>query len=283
VSGRSLIVNADDFGLSPGVNRGIVRAFEEGIVSSTTLLVNQPGFDEAVALAHAHPRIRAGVHLTLLWGAPVSSPATVPSLVEAGGLLPRTAAVLARRYLAGTLDLAEVRAEFQAQIARMKAAGLTPTHADTHKHVHALPGVLGALLEAAGEAGIERVRLPIERPLPRRLFRPSWRSAAKRWLVGALFRNARERVAAAGLRTPDHFLGLSFQDRLNSSVFRSIFPALRGGVTEIMCHPGLLDGPPESRRGSQPRRQRELDAVCDPEVRAALAVQSIRLMSYAEL
>ena len=154
---RRLLVNADDFGLSPGVNRGILAAFRDGILTSTTMLVNLPCFDDAVSLAVANPGLPVGIHLSLLWGSPVSDPATVPSLVERNGLFPRSLAVLVRRYFLGGLQLDQVRTEFRAQIERFKRAGLTPTHVDTHKHVHCLPGVLDALADVAKELSIQRV------------------------------------------------------------------------------------------------------------------------------
>jgi len=146
---RSVILNADDFGLSPAVNRGILEAFGQGVLTSTTALVNLPGFRDAVRIAREHPELAVGVHLSLLWGPPVSPPHEVPSLVAADGCFPAGVTTLARRYLLRRLSLAEVRLEFSRQIGRFREAGLQPTHVDTHKHVHALPGVLEALIAAA--------------------------------------------------------------------------------------------------------------------------------------
>ena len=120
---RRLIVNADDFGLSPGVTRGIVHAFRNGVLTSTTMLVNMPHFDDAVEAARANPELGVGVHLTLLWGRPVLAPERVPSLVEPDGTFPRTLGTLARRYYLGRLSAHEITLEIEAQIRKFTEAG----------------------------------------------------------------------------------------------------------------------------------------------------------------
>ena len=141
-----VIINADDFGLSPGVNRGILHAFREGILTSTTLLANPGHFDDAVALARETPELPVGVHLSVLWGPPVTDPAQVPSLLERDGRFPRSLTELARRYFLGALSLEQVRIELRHQSTKVLDTGLVPTHLDTHKHVHCLPGILEAVI-----------------------------------------------------------------------------------------------------------------------------------------
>ena len=178
-----VIINADDFGLTPGVNRGILGAFRDGVLTSTTMLVNLRFFDEAVIIARDNPDLPVGIHLSLLWGRPVTDPARVPSLVERDGSFPRSLGVLARRYFMGRISEEEVKVELRSQVQKFLDAGLTPTHVDTHKHVHSLPGVLRAVTEVAREFGIERVRLPIEDVAGDS--RPSWKIAAQRNLIFA--------------------------------------------------------------------------------------------------
>jgi hopanoid biosynthesis associated protein HpnK len=282
-----VIINADDFGLAPGVNRGIVSGFRDGVLTSTTMLVNLEFFDDAVALARSHPELRIGVHLSLLWGRPVSDPARVPTLVGRDGRFPRSVTTLARRYVLGRLSLVEVREEFRAQVRKFLDQGLTPTHLDTHKHVHALPGILRAVLDVAREFDVGRVRVPYENGASLRPgsagAAPSWRAAARREAVRLLCRGAHDAARRAGVRTPDHFVGLGCADHLDGDTLRLILQRLREGVTEVMCHPGYDDEHLRRYARVPPHRERELEGLLDPRVRECAAASGVRLMSYAEL
>jgi hopanoid biosynthesis associated protein HpnK len=282
---KRVIINADDFGLSPGVNRGILDAFRHGILTSTTMLVNLAGFDEAVELARQNPDLPVGIHLSLLWGAPVSAPSTVPSLVESNGHFPRSLGVLARRYFLRTLNLDDVRREFLAQIERFRQAGLNPSHVDTHKHVHCLPGVLDTLTHVVDETGIRRLRFPHEDGLQNAGGVPvgSWKARARARSVSLLLRNGREALARRGLRTTDHFTGIEHQDRLDGEVLRFILSHLKDGVTELMCHPGYDDAPAREYSRTPPHRDQELAALQDPAVRDCLIAQRIQRVSYNDL
>lgn len=286
---RRAIVNADDFGLSPGVNRGIVEALGAGVLSSTTMLVNLEGFADAARLAREHGAMPVGIHLSLLWGRPVAPAADVPTLVDGTGSFPSSVGALAARYLLRRLSLDEVRRELRHQLRRFLDAGLTPTHADTHKHVHCLPGILDAVLDVAREFDIARIRLPVEATLPlgpaphSTAPRPPLVGAAKRRLIGLLCRGARPRIAAAGLRTTDHFVGIEHQACLNSDLLQRILSNLRDGVTEIMCHPGYVDEPAARYASTPLHREIELAALLDPRVKDCIASQGIRLIHYGEL
>ena len=284
---QRVIINADDFGLSPGVNRGILGAFREGILSSTTMLVNLSHFDDAVRLAVANPDLPVGIHLSLLWGAPVSDPTAVPSLVERDGLFPRSLAVLARRYFLGTLRIDDVRTEFRAQVDRFRRAGLTPTHVDTHKHVHCLPGVLEALTQVAGELGFRRVRFPYEEGIESsgatgNLSSPprSVKARLKRHVVRYLCRNGRTALERRRLQTTDHFVGIDYMDCLDADTLRFILANLRDGVTELMCHPGYDDDRAREYASTPPHRETELAALKDPTVRDYLEARGVQLIDY---
>jgi hopanoid biosynthesis associated protein HpnK len=279
-----VVINADDFGLSPGVNRAIADSFRQGVLTSATALVNMPHFNEAAALARELPGLGVGVHLTLLWGRPVSDPASVPSLVDESGALGSSLGTLARRYVLGRLSPAEVRAEFGNQIRAFLAAGLVPTHVDTHKHVHALPGVLDAVLEAARGFGIDKVRLPVEQRNRTRAPRPpSWKAAAKRDLLRFLFRGARAKLRALSFRTTDQFAGLDYQERLDAGALLHALSQLRSGTTEIMCHPGYTDAVAAAFSRRPPPREVEAAALCDPRVREVLASGTVLPIHYGDL
>ena len=278
----SAIINADDFGLSPGVNRGIVSGFRDGILTSTTMLVNLKHFEDAVNLARENPDLPVGIHLTLLWGRPVSEPLDVPTLVERDGCFPRSLSTLAARYFLGRLSREQVRLELCNQVRKFLDAGLTPTHFDTHKHVHCLPGILEAVIEVAAEFGVDWVRLPREDKLdigPR----PGWSSAAKQRLIGFLCRESRARMRQAGIRTADHFVGIGYQACLNSDVLHLILSHLRGGVTEIMCHPGYDDEPLREFSSTPPYREVELEGLKDRRVQDLVSAGTVKLTHYGDL
>ncbi len=164
---KRLIVNADDFGWSEGVNRGIVEAYRNGIVTSTTVLANGAAFDGAVQLARQERRLGVGVHLNLSDGAPLLPRWEVPSLVNEQGHFSGGPMKLVARMLAGKLRSAEVEAEWDAQIRKVEKAGIQPTHLDGHKHVHMLPALFPIALRVSGEAARDSCGAGVHRAFPR--------------------------------------------------------------------------------------------------------------------
>ena len=161
--GARLIVHADDFGLSEAVNRAVIAAHENGIVTAASLMAGGDAFEHAVALAKDHPTLDVGVHLTLTEQHPTAPAADVPSLVGPDGKFAPHAFQFAKRYLRGDIALTHVRAELDAQIRRVVDHGLVPSHLDGHQHVHVLPGIARIVAELAGAYGIRAVRCPAER------------------------------------------------------------------------------------------------------------------------
>ena len=161
MEGRLLIVNADDFGISEGVNRGIVDAHERGILTSTTLMANMPAFEHAVEMWREHPTLGVGVHLNLTSGNPVLPPDRIPALVSQSGRLLPIGTVL-RLLTLDRIPLDQVQAEFAAQIEQAIAAGLAPTHLDSHHHVHMHPRLHLTVIRLAQRYGIRAARATAE-------------------------------------------------------------------------------------------------------------------------
>ena len=266
---RRLVINADDFGLSAGVNRGILEAHRAGTVGSASLLVNTPGFADAVEAARAAPGLDVGLHLNLTTGSPVAA---------GGGFHPLSH--LVALALAGRIDARAVAAECAAQIERLRATGLRITHLDGHEHVHVLPGIWRPVVETARRAGIAVVRVPLEPPASM-----AWRPLAA-FAQGLLA--AAHRVAARGgpapLRRVDHFRGFAltgrrdFQERLLALLDR-----LESGVTELMVHPGHPDDELKGWVRYGAGRERELAGLTSAAVRARLARGDIALVGFGEL
>jgi chitin disaccharide deacetylase len=272
---RRLIVNADDFGLSDGVNAGIADAVAAGVVTSATLMVNTPGFDDAVRRAAGlGPGLGVGLHFNLTTGAPVAGASAVPSLVDgAGRFLPL--ARLLRRLLAGRVRGGDVRLEADAQFARLRAAGLAPTHADSHRHVHAHPVVRRALAAAADAAGVPFVRRPVE-PL---WARPAGAAGvAKRVLIGAMWALPAGRRPPAGAAA---FRGLALSgDRDFQARLLALLDALPEGGTELMVHPGHDDPSVAPWDPYIAQRACELAALLSAPVRERLARGDIALTRF---
>jgi predicted glycoside hydrolase/deacetylase ChbG (UPF0249 family) len=252
VTHRYLIVNADDFGLTAGVSRGILDAHRRGIVTSTTALANLPADPERDAEAAGRPDLGIGLHVNFTWGTPVSPADTVPSLVDREGRFVRDLAALDAR-----VEPDEARREVEAQVeAFERRFGRPPSHLDSHHHVHRLPRVADAVLGAALAA-----RLPLR----------------------AQDGGFRDGLRRQGVRTPDHFLGGDGAEPYWTPA--RLLDALAGllvGITELMCHPGYYDDTlAYSRYGRQ--RETELTALCDAEARATVERLDIRLCHFGTL
>ncbi len=287
---KRLIVNADDFGFTPGVNAGVVRAWREGIVTSTTLMANGAAFDDAVELARANPGLAVGCHLVLVGGQALAKPEDARSLIDKDGSLPRTLLALMTKLARGAVPVREIENEFRAQIARVRRAGIQGTHLDTHKHTHLHPRVMAALVKVAAEFGITRVRKPFEHPgrfLGLSFGRGSGRASLRRaaaLAVQSVAPRFRRFAKLGGLQTPDHFYGLAMTGRLGSAAILRMLDGLQDGTSELMCHPGVYDADLE-RAATRLKRQRqvELEALTDPAVRRAAETTAVRLISFREL
>jgi hopanoid biosynthesis associated protein HpnK len=286
---KEVILNADDFGLTPGVNEGIVRSHREGILSSTTLMANGLAFDEAVALAKANPTLAVGCHLVLIGGKPVAPAEKVPSLVDRNGSLPATLPGFVARVTSGKIRADDIAIELRAQIEKIRSAGIEPTHVDTHKHTHAHPRVLNVVCEVAKECGINRIRQPIES------LRNSWQTTASdregtsaQFVAAAAVRSIAPKFRATlkkfGMLTPQHFLGLAMTGRVGPRTLRKMVESIADGTTEIMFHPGVYDDA-LAKTGTRLLMERELElqALTDPGVRDTLAQRDVRIISYREL
>lgn len=285
---KYLIVNADDFGACASVNRGVLEAHRHGIVSSATILANTPGFEEAAAMAREAPELGVGVHLNLTGGRALSLPARIPTLVRADGTFAHTPGALALALLRGRVALADVEREWGAQIARVRDAGIAPTHLDGHKHVHLLPPLLRVSLRLARECGIRALRAGAEPGVFTRLAPadPQW---YKTCVLSVLGPRARRTVVAAGQRAPDRILGVLDGGRLDSKRLERLLTMGAEGVTELMCHPGY-DSPELRRLQAQAgegyrvaAREVEVRALTAPGLRRILRERGITLIHYGML
>jgi chitin disaccharide deacetylase len=289
---RRLIVNADDFALTAGVNQAILDAHRDGIVTSTTLMANGAAFGQAVIASRRAPTLGVGVHLNLSEGVPISPPESIPTLVDDLGRLHLTPGRLLEGILVRHVDLREVETELRAQISRIMIRGIAPTHLDGHKHVHVLPGVDDIVIRLAREFAIPSVRCPLEEA-PGLLNtveagKSAGGSVLRQYLVGrgiSLFaRRFRRKLADAGLSHPAHFHGISYTGFLNTRLIEDVVERLPEGTNELMCHPGYSDADlARTRTRLLVQREVEAFALCSPLIKRLVAGSGIRLVNYRAL
>ncbi len=243
---RYVIINADDFGLSPAVNRGIVQAHRSGGVTSTSLMVNMPGFEDALRLAASVPGLSVGLHFNLTYGRPVSTPEQVASLIGADGLFHRSQPIELWHPL-------HVERELSAQWRRMTDAGLRPTHLDSHHLLHQMHRMIyRVMVDKACREGVPLRRSQIDHGLPSR--------SDLLMTGGILLDTYGDDGAAARLHT----------------YLRELAP----GCTEIACHPGYVDAALCTVSDWTELRERELSVFADPELPAAMRQLGIHPISY---
>jgi hopanoid biosynthesis associated protein HpnK len=283
---RYLIVNADDFGLTGGINRAVIEAHTHGIVTSTTLMANMPAFDDAVRLAKTHPSLGVGLHFNITQGRPVAEAARVRSLLDERGEFLGSSAALLRRALTGRLRWREVEIEFCAQVEKVLSAELKLTHVDSHKHAHALPQVCGVIAQAVGKYGINAARLPRVRwrfeslGASGKLMRRSFAALG----LAQLCRVGTARLRRAGVGTTDAFFGVTQTGLWAKQWLLGLIGSLPDGVSELMSHPGYEDeelGQIDTRLRAS--RQNELSLLTDPDVVSSLRKHGVGLISYAQL
>ncbi len=290
---RFLIVNADEFGLTEGVNEAIVDCHRNGIVTSTTLMANAWAFEEAVSRAAENAGLGVGIHVNLTFGSPVAPAGGVRSLMGRDGrLLPRP--LLLRRWISSGLRMEEVETELRAQVEKVLAAGLKPSHLDSHQNTMMIPGVLKLFLKVAGEFGIP-IRLPYEPPNFDGISSvlknfATWRHAKKR-LTSRLCDLGRSSLRECGVRTIDRIYSLPscFMPPALGMCgrYEALISRIGPGVSELLTHPGWSDHRLEEfLGGSKTRaedRERERAALVSERLKEAVRRHDIHLINYREL
>ena len=282
---RRLIVNADDFGLTSGVNRAIVEAHARGIVTSATLMANASAFSEAVALSKSAPELSVGCHVVLVDGSPVSDPKQISSLLRPDGKFHDSLSTFARLALQGKLRANEIEAEVVSQIRRLQAAGISVSHVDTHKHTHMFRPVLRAVLSAAKGCGVPAIRNPFETVRWRQLV--AYPNTWKRWFEVRTLRGFsakfHELVREAGLHTPDGAVGVVATGSLDQRFLDFLLANLPEGAWELVCHPGYNDDELGNvRTRLRESREHELGALTSDATRDHLAKHGVELISYRQ-
>ncbi len=287
-----LILNADDFGLTPGINRAVIKLHHAGVLTSATLMATGPAFDHAAALARAHPTLGVGCHLVFTDGLPVSHPDSIPTLLGNDGKhFRRSLYDFAQALLRNTIREEDLAREAQAQIQKLQRAGLDVTHVDTHKHTHLFPAVLAPVLHIAQSCAVHALRNPFE---------PAWSSQLTRARLGrrtqvALLRRFepafRKQLAQASALAPAGTLGIAATGALTGPTLHMLLSGLSklpdqdpSQTFELCCHPGHRD-PALDASTTRLRTSREIEYRALLEVIPQLLAQpgAPRLIHFGQL
>lgn len=287
---RRLIVNADDFGLTHGVNRAIAEAHSHGIVTSSTLMANGRAFDDAVHRATSARQLSIGCHVVLVDGSSVLGKKQTITTLSNGkfddGRFYDSLNGFALRVVRGRIHDDDIEAEATAQIRKLQTSSIMVSHLDTHKHTHILPRVLRPLLRAARTCGVPAMRNPFG---PVHIAgvanRPHlWKQLGKVTVLNRLGKSFRKSVSAAGMLTPDGTVGIVATGAMDLRLFENIVNSLPEGTWELVCHPGYNDaelaGVCTRLRDS---RVKELQLLTSPEDREILDRSGVQLTSYRDL
>jgi hopanoid biosynthesis associated protein HpnK len=281
---RFIIINGDDFGFSSGVNQGIITAHEQGVLTSTSLMVTAPAFDEAVRLAHAHPNLAVGLHLVLGSGKSVLPPSQIPHLVDSNGNFSDKHNEAGIHYHLSQGARQQLPLEIRAQLEKFRGTGLQLSHVDGHNHMHFNPIVLHTLVNLAEEFNIKVIRLPYEElrftlnvDSGDRLMKNIW------YLVMSGLRWYGERVVKPkGISFPERVYGWLQSGRMSEDYLLGLIPHIQADVVEVYAHPAVaIAGEP--RNGPQGAGQLELNALMSPRVREMLITHGFELTNYNQL
>lgn len=275
-----LIVNGDDFGACEAVNLAIIKAFDEGILTSCSLMVAGSAFEQAVELAKARPKLAVGLHLVTICGRAVLSRSEIPHLVDSNGYFPYSPFITGLRYYFLEAAKEELQKEIFAQFDKFFSSGLKISHIDGHLHMHMHPTVFSILIEAATKYGVKHIRLPRE-PLIHtlKLRRRNLFNKLLWWTVFHLLsKSAVSRIEGRGFITPKTVYGLLESGAMTEDFVLGLLQQISSVTTELYCHPELYTPETENRLGEE-----EMMALLSSKVKKLLQERNIHLGTYADL
>jgi hopanoid biosynthesis associated protein HpnK len=270
---RRLIVNADDFGRSTSINHAVIRAHREGILTTASLMVNEPAFEEAIDLAKANPTLGVGLHLTLLCGHSTLPPHQIPELVNAKREFTNSPVGAGFRYFFYSSLREQLRLEIRAQLQKFHDTGLLLDHVNGHLHLHLHPTVFSILMEDANKLGIERLRLTFD-PLRLNLKLASghfFYRASHATIYHLLSARARPVLQRCKIHHTSHVFGLLQNARVDEPYVTRLLPSLPTGDSELYSHPSLDEF------------INEFQALISPNVREMVQKLGIKLIRYQDL
>ncbi len=276
---KRLIVAADDFGLTQSVNEGIARSCRDGIVTSVNIIPTGEAFEGALRLAKEMGLGEIGAHLALTETSPVTEVSRISTLIGGDKAFHKGRTSFGLRYLLGRIDLGQAYVELKGQLEKLLGAGLSITNLSSHEHIHMLPGILDIFVKLAKEYGVPAIRYP-----HRESARPAFGGGrtARRLVLSCFEKGMGSTLKAAGIASPDHFLGFLDSGNLGEGALIGMIGSLRDGTTELVCHPGFLGPRILDRYPFHRNCEAELAALTSQRVKKLVASSGVRLVRYGE-
>jgi hopanoid biosynthesis associated protein HpnK len=277
---KQLIVTADDFGASAEINEAVIRAHSEGILTSASLMVNEPAFGQAVELARKTPRLAVGLHLALSLSRATLPPEQIPDLVDAEGKLSDNSTKAGWKYYFSKRVQEQLEKEIRAQAEKFLATGLPLDHINGHQHIHMHPRVFRMIARLAEEYKVPGIRIVRDKlRLNLKLDKKRWAYKLSHWIIFSnLGRRCRKLAKDAPWVSADYVMGLYQDGRLNREHLLGLLQSLPEGIVEIYCHPATKNAGVPSRAPEQ-----EFAALIDPAVKKLVESGGIQLTCYRQL
>ncbi len=279
---KQLVITSDDFGLSPGVNRAVEQAWQDGLLTCASIMPGAAAFDEAVEIARRNPGLQVGLHLTLVQGRGVLPLDSIPDLIDRTGFFTNNPVVAGMRYFFDRGLFCQLKREIEAQIVKVLDAGIPLTHIDGHLNIHLHPTVFSILTELMPRYSISSFRLSRERLSHNLRFDRERRigKTVERIIFGSLANNARPRLDDLNIRYAAEVKGVLNSGRMTEDYILNIIDDLQDGLTEIYFHPGILPDAEITSRMPDYRHEQELAAITSPALKNKLKQLKIAVQNY---
>ncbi len=280
---QKIIINADDFGLCDGVNRGIVQAHRHGVLTSATLMANMPAAEQAVQIAKDNPSLAVGLHLNLTEGKALTPAAEIPPLADKQGQFLHSGEKLAVLSLVSADVRQAIYRELDAQVRWIIERGIKPTHIDSHKHIHCFPSIYAIVCRIAKQYLIPAIRFPFE---PKAAVSDAWPKAdsagKRRARILRIFTRI-NRIQNSDYIHNSALFGVAHTGAVNFAFFQAVCCYNGAGPVEIMTHPGYCNGLDRAKTRLVEQRERELEALCDARVKELFRERNVELTNYGKI
>jgi len=280
---KRIIINADDFGLSEGINKAVEQAHTDGVLTSTTIMANMPAAEEAVKIAKKLPNLGVGVHLNLFKGRPLSKDSCLDCLLNKDGRFALSRFKLSLLSMCIHRIRNAIRTELAAQIQWVIDRGLAPTHLDSHKHIHSFPAIFPIVCELAGRFKIAAIRFTFE---PIAVSQMPWPLTSKdgRRRAAKARRSAKiNRIQNPHFLKTDALLGIAHMGRIDANFFKAITLYNSAATSEVMTHPSLAEDGGTGQNKLLHQQKIELEALCSKRTRQYFKDAAIKLVHYGNL
>lgn len=279
-----LIVNGDDFGISEEVNRAIIAAFQNGVLTSCSLMVTGDAFDHAVQLARENKKLAVGIHLVTVMGRSVLPRKEIPSLVDENQNFSNNPNAAGLNYFFLPRARQDLRKELAAQFEKFRSTGLPLSHIDGHLHLHVHPVIFQTALNLGEQYGTKRMRVPVEELRLALAYDRTdiFKKALYALLFSMLGRYMKRKLKQRNFSFTERVYGNLQSGKMSEEYFLYVLNHIKQEKTEIYFHPAYHDQ--EKRLNSEQHQEmKELDALISTLVKQKIQDNGIRLTNYLEL